>query len=119
LVRLGVRQLVPGVPQSHQHLLQLREDPVRLFAREVAAVNKLGALLAHALAVAFGAFAGSRSRSRAASEAPIVRSWPWKARCQWSGGHFRTCSSSVASSSAGTKSSSARTTAGSASTRQG
>src|ERR687892_1141506 len=116
LVGLLVGELVLGVAELAQQRLQLREERVRLLAGEVALVDELCSLLAHAL---LGTAAESRSRSSSASDSPIVRSWPWKARCQCSAGHLRTCSSSGASSSAGTKPSSARPGTGSASPRHG
>src|SRR4051812_30415014 len=116
LVGLGVGQVVLGVAQLIEHRRQLREQCIRLLAREVTLVNEAGALFAHA---PVATLEDRHSRRRPASASPIVRSCPWKARCQWSSGHLRTCSSSVTSSSAGTKSSSGRIRTGSASTRQG
>src|ERR687898_264806 len=60
-----------------------------------------------------------RCASSSASASDTVRSCPWKARCQCSAGHLRTCSSSPASSTAGTNSPSSSTISGSVSKRHG
>ena len=60
-----------------------------------------------------------RRSSSFASASETVRSWPWNASVQCSAGHLRTCSSSLASSSAGTRSLSSRTSSGSVSNRHG
>ena len=107
----------PCIPQLAEEFGQLRQERARLRPGEVALVDEFRARRAHVRAAAV--FEARRAWSSSASDSPIVRSWPWKARCQWSGGHFRTCSSSVTSDSAGTKSSSGRTRTGSASTPPG
>src|SRR4051794_35239934 len=124
LVRLGVGELVLGLAEAVEHGRQPGEKGIGLIAGEVALVDEPRLFFTHACAVGSAAVPAaaaevSRSSSRAASASPIVRSWPWKARCQWSAGHLRTCCSSGASSSAGTNSSSGRIRTGSDSTRQG
>src|SRR5262245_51798753 len=124
LMGFGVGQLVLGVAELAEQWLELRQQRVRLIAREVAVIGEPRALVAHGRAAdgsaaVFLPAEESRSRRSSPSADPTVRSWPWKARCQCSAGHLRTCSSSGASSSAGTKSPSSSTTTGSAPTRQG
>ena len=59
------------------------------------------------------------SINTSASASPIMRSWPWNASFQCSGGHLRIHSRSSLTASAGSHSSSSSTSSGSASKRQG
>ena len=60
--------------------------------------QQLGRLLERVVALVDHAAARAPARMRrsssSASASETVRSWPWKARCQCSAGHLRTCSSS-------------------------
>ena len=61
-----------------------------------------------------------RRSSSSASASETVRSWPWKASCQCSAGHLRTCSSSSATAPRrARRSSSSSTISGSVSKRHG
>src|SRR4051812_20582926 len=82
------------------------------------AVGGIRAARAHAAARARSA-SRRRSSSSRESASDTVRSCPWKASVQCSAGHLRACSSSVASSAAGTKSSSSRISTGSVAKRHG
>src|SRR5215210_3255567 len=129
LARLAVAQPRAGRAQRLDELLHPGQRGVRLLERVVAAV---AGLVAHA-AVRERAFAASarlgrvraepasrmRLSSSFASASETVRSWPWKASCQCSAGHFRACSSSAPMLSAGTNSSSSRISSGSVSKRHG
>src|SRR5687767_5651002 len=107
LARLAVAQAVACRPHLGDQLHDAREQ-LRCFLERVVA------LVDHAAAPAPARMRRSSSR---ASASDTVRSCPWKARCQCPAGHFPTCSSPPASSTAGTNSSSASTTSGSVAKR--
>src|SRR5829696_8543165 len=109
IARVAVAELVAGHTHALDDLDRSREQLGGLLECVVAGVD-------HA-----AARAPSRMRrsSSLASASETALSWPWKASCQCSAGHFAMCSSCPTSSTAGTNSSSSSTTSGSVSKRQG
>ena len=92
---LLVGELVPGLAELPSSSFRPGQERVRLLGREVAGVAaSAGWSCGSSFTRRRGRGGAEAAPSSAESASPIVRSWPWKARCQCSAGHLAACSSS-------------------------